>query len=184
MRPYGFLFAADRGRRGAVVSCVVFEQFQFETLFEKDKTDARTAGSISGEEEIKKKPFAEDCKGLLSCGAPEEIRTPDLQVRSLLLYPAELRAREKTSKRKPSACQQTGAFFCKKFFLWAICQGENGRGRARWPVSEFIQHIMCGFWGRWGSLRGKKPLFAASKRGFFPLKKTVMSPDPTGISVV
>ena len=27
------------------------------------------------------------------CGAPEEIRTPGLQVRSLLLYPAELRAR-------------------------------------------------------------------------------------------
>ena len=26
-------------------------------------------------------------------GAPEEIRTPGLQVRSLLLYPAELRAR-------------------------------------------------------------------------------------------
>lgn len=26
------------------------------------------------------------------CGAPEEIRTPGLQVRSLLLYPAELRA--------------------------------------------------------------------------------------------
>ncbi len=25
-------------------------------------------------------------------GAPEEIRTPDLQVRSLVLYPAELRA--------------------------------------------------------------------------------------------
>ena len=56
------------------------------------------------------------------------------------------------------------------------------------------QDIMCGFWGRWGSLRGKKPLFAASsdptggrrpcplgdagalrtstaeQRGFFPLK--------------
>lgn len=32
-------------------------------------------------------------KGLIFSGAPEEIRTPDLQVRSLLLYPAELRAR-------------------------------------------------------------------------------------------
>ena len=134
-RPCGhtaFLFAADRGRRGAVVSCVVFEQFQFETLFEKDKTDARTAGSMPGEEEIKKKPFAEDCKGLLSCGAPEEIRTPDLQVRSLLLYPAELRAREKTSKRKPPACQQTGAFFCKKFFLWAIRQGERRKAAEKY----------------------------------------------------
>jgi hypothetical protein len=26
-------------------------------------------------------------------GAPEEIRTPDRQIRSLVLYPAELRAR-------------------------------------------------------------------------------------------
>jgi hypothetical protein len=26
-------------------------------------------------------------------GAPEEIRTPDPQIRSLVLYPAELRAR-------------------------------------------------------------------------------------------
>jgi hypothetical protein len=29
----------------------------------------------------------------LSIGAPEEIRTPDPQIRSLVLYPAELRAR-------------------------------------------------------------------------------------------
>ena len=28
----------------------------------------------------------------LSAGAPEEIRTPDPQIRSLVLYPAELRA--------------------------------------------------------------------------------------------
>ena len=37
------------------------------------------------------------CNPLISCGAPEEIRTPDLQVRSLLLYPAELRARSTKS---------------------------------------------------------------------------------------
>src|SRR5215212_6217337 len=30
---------------------------------------------------------------LVSAGAPEEIRTPDPQIRSLVLYPAELRAR-------------------------------------------------------------------------------------------
>ena len=30
---------------------------------------------------------------ILSSGAPEEIRTPDPQIRSLVLYPAELRAR-------------------------------------------------------------------------------------------
>src|SRR5579863_7189857 len=30
---------------------------------------------------------------ILASGAPEEIRTPDPQIRSLVLYPAELRAR-------------------------------------------------------------------------------------------
>ena len=30
--------------------------------------------------------------GALICGPPGEIRTPDTQVRSLVLYPAELRA--------------------------------------------------------------------------------------------
>ena len=30
--------------------------------------------------------------GALKCGPPGEIRTPDTQVRSLVLYPAELRA--------------------------------------------------------------------------------------------
>ena len=40
------------------------------------------------------------------CGAPEEIRTPGLQVRSLLLYPAELRARrEGVLIEKRAACQ-------------------------------------------------------------------------------
>ena len=37
-------------------------------------------------------------------GAPEEIRTPDPQIRSLVLYPAELRAlipRPETGPRKP-----------------------------------------------------------------------------------
>ena len=41
------------------------------------------------------------------CGAPEEIRTPGLQVRSLLLYPAELRARrEGVLIEMRTACQQ------------------------------------------------------------------------------
>ena len=40
------------------------------------------------------------------CGAPEEIRTPGLQVRSLLLYPAELRARrEGVLIEKRTVCQ-------------------------------------------------------------------------------
>src|SRR6202007_516315 len=34
-------------------------------------------------------------------GAPEEIRTPDPQIRSLVLYPAELRARLSRTDRKP-----------------------------------------------------------------------------------
>ena len=42
------------------------------------------------------------------CGAPEEIRTPGLQVRSLLLYPAELRARcEDVLIEKRTGCQQS-----------------------------------------------------------------------------
>ena len=32
-------------------------------------------------------------EGSRSIGAPEEIRTPDPQIRSLVLYPAELRVR-------------------------------------------------------------------------------------------
>ena len=41
------------------------------------------------------------------CGAPEEIRTPGLQVRSLLLYPAELRARcEDVLIEKRTGCQR------------------------------------------------------------------------------
>ena len=35
------------------------------------------------------------CGGLVVCGPPGEIRTPDTQVRSLVLYPAELRAEER-----------------------------------------------------------------------------------------
>src|SRR5215471_21465398 len=33
-----------------------------------------------------------ECPVLFRSGAPEEIRTPDPQIRSLVLYPAELRA--------------------------------------------------------------------------------------------
>ena len=52
------------------------------------------------------------------CGAPEEIRTPGLQVRSLLLYPAELRARcEKLCIAIALSCQilsRKKSFFCAK----------------------------------------------------------------------
>jgi hypothetical protein len=36
---------------------------------------------------------------VLSDGAPEEIRTPDPQIRSLVLYPAELRALDSTTEK-------------------------------------------------------------------------------------
>ncbi len=52
------------------------------------------------------------------CGAPEEIRTPGLQVRSLLLYPAELRARcEKLCIAIALSCQilsRKKSFFVRK----------------------------------------------------------------------
>jgi hypothetical protein len=48
-------------------------------------------------------------------GAPEEIRTPDPQIRSLVLYPAELRARFR-GHLGPKACfcrVQSGYIFCR-----------------------------------------------------------------------
>ena len=47
------------------------------------------------------------------CGAPEEIRTPGLQVRSLLLYPAELRARREKLCIENSSRSQA---FSKRIF--------------------------------------------------------------------
>ena len=47
-------------------------------------------------------------------GAPGEIRTPGLQVRSLLLYPAELRAR--STKRKLTQVTVAVKLFFKIFF--------------------------------------------------------------------
>jgi hypothetical protein len=41
-----------------------------------------------------------------SFGAPEEIRTPDPQIRSLVLYPAELRALAPGNDKTPR-CQRT-----------------------------------------------------------------------------
>src|SRR5262245_46461877 len=45
-------------------------------------------------------------KNDISHGAPEEIRTPDPQIRSLVLYPAELRARLAHSRGKCSRAGQ------------------------------------------------------------------------------
>ena len=44
-------------------------------------------------------------------GAPEEIRTPDPQIRSLVLYPAELRARKRLCKTAPHAKTAAGEVF-------------------------------------------------------------------------
>ena len=41
------------------------------------------------------------CRPFAQYGAPGEIRTPDPQVRSLVLYPAELRARSRRSMTEP-----------------------------------------------------------------------------------
>ena len=44
----------------------------------------------------------------LDFGAPGEIRTPDPQVRSLVLYPAELRARTNRPWCQPSLARRLG----------------------------------------------------------------------------
>ena len=62
------------------------------------------------------------------CGAPEEIRTPGLQVRSLLLYPAELRARrEKLCIAIALPCQ---TFLRKKNQF--LCSRSYRSSRFRW----------------------------------------------------
>ena len=43
---------------------------------------------------------------MLSAGAPEEIRTPDPQIRSLVVYPAELRARGRDGHARRVACRE------------------------------------------------------------------------------
>ena len=60
------------------------------------------------------------------CGAPEEIRTPGLQVRSLLLYPAELRARrEGVLIEMRIACQQSWGK--KTIFFESLLRGAVSR---------------------------------------------------------
>ena len=39
-------------------------------------------------------------------GAPGEIRTPDPQIRSLVLYPTELRARDRDARARRVACRE------------------------------------------------------------------------------
>ena len=49
---------------------------------------------------VKRKKAHGDMSLAFFGGAPGEIRTPDLQVRSLLLYPAELRAHDGGQNRE------------------------------------------------------------------------------------
>jgi hypothetical protein len=71
-----------------------------QTIIEKylKRTSKLAASAIAKfenvlETEFAKRPANRLVKSTLSIGAPEEIRTPDPQIRSLVLYPAELRAR-------------------------------------------------------------------------------------------
>src|SRR5581483_9610749 len=49
--------------------------------------------------------FVSSLRSLTKTGAPEEIRTPDPQIRSLVLYPAELRARSLPAFRNRLAAE-------------------------------------------------------------------------------
>ena len=51
---------------------------------------------------------AMSCQVIEIDGAPEEIRTPDPQIRSLVLYPAELRARNRPRRTATQAGFRTG----------------------------------------------------------------------------
>jgi hypothetical protein len=56
-------------------------------------------------------PRDQETNLISNIGAPEEIRTPDPQIRSLVLYPAELRARawlatETVRQRNGQTCRQ------------------------------------------------------------------------------
>ena len=51
-------------------------------------------------------------KYLILNGAPEEIRTPDPQIRSLVLYPAELRARRVVAIGSRASWQGDGKAGC------------------------------------------------------------------------
>ncbi len=75
------------------------------------------------------------------CGAPEEIRTPGLQVRSLLLYPAELRARrEKLCIAIALPCQ---TFLRKKInFYAAALIGRPAFDGTAWQPRPLSPHFM------------------------------------------
>ena len=91
------VLAKDRGSRGSLPESI-------------------PPGATNGKEN-KKAVSLLQLTACFCCGAPEEIRTPGLQVRSLLLYPAELRARrEKLCIAIALPCQ---TFLRKKINFYA-----------------------------------------------------------------
>ena len=79
-----------------------------------------------------------------ACGAPEEIRTPDPQIRSLVLYPAELRAplmrrriAERRARRNPAsvAKMSCGEFIQFPHHSFAHDAGANPRHACLHDVS-------------------------------------------------
>ena len=82
---------------------------------------------------------------VLSAGAPEEIRTPDPQIRSLVLYPAELRALDAARRRsRPRGPRHSYSLRPSLARVAASCRGSarpsaraailrRGCGRQAWP---------------------------------------------------
>src|SRR5690242_18786888 len=64
-------------------------------------------------------------------GAPEEIRTPDPQIRSLVLYPAELRALDSAAGNRPAGLGIA-------IVLVPHWQGLNGLRRLRSPGQRLV----------------------------------------------
>ena len=88
------VLAKDRGSRGSLPESI-------------------PPGATNGKEN-KKAVSLLQLTACFCCGAPEEIRTPGLQVRSLLLYPAELRARREKLCIENSSRSQA---FSKRIWL-------------------------------------------------------------------
>src|SRR5262249_2991654 len=67
-------------------------------------------------------------------GAPEEIRTPDPQIRSLVLYPAELRALLRIAREivpEPAEAAGNGPLAIGFGRYWQVCRGALTPVRAR-----------------------------------------------------
>ena len=115
------VLAKDRGSRGSLPESI-------------------PPGATNGKEN-KKAVSLLQLTACFCCGAPEEIRTPGLQVRSLLLYPAELRARrEKLCIAIALPCQ---TFLRKKInFYAAALIGRPAFDGTAWQPRPLSPHFM------------------------------------------